>query len=189
MIRFPVVERIWCGWNMRFSILKILVALSVVLLWAKQSVAQVEFSFGVDVLPFMSLEALRGPTSAVHPLTNANVVLSDSRWRARSSSSTGSTVTFATNHSFWNTTDGATKRDAILRLTRLQGPPTGGWNIDVAQDQTDYTNGDEVATVAMSSMAPGMQMARMEVEFVTGDLNTLQNGNYELTVIGTIGQN
>lgn len=175
---------------MRVLFLKTLVVTSVVLLWAQQGVAQqVQFSFGVNVLPFMSLEALRGPASATHPLTADNVVLADSRWRARSSSATGSTVTFATNHSFWNTTDGTTKRDAILRLTRLQGPRSGGWEIDIAQDQTDYANGDEVATVTMSSTAPGMQVARMEVEFVTGDLGTLKNGSYELIVVGTIGQN
>lgn len=174
---------------MRSSIFNLLVLL--ILGWpcAKTGSAQETSVFAVSVVPFMSLEALRGPTSADHPLTPGNVVLADSRWRARSSSATGSTVTFETSHSFWNTTDGITKRDAILRLTRLQGPPAGGWNIDVAQAQTDFGNGNEVATVIMSSTAPGMQMARLEVEFVTGDVSTLKNGSYQLTVIGTISQN
>lgn len=146
-------------------------------------------NYTLNVIPFMSLEALRGPNFAEHPLTADNVVLSDSRWRARSSSTTGSTVTFETNHSFWNTTAPEIKRDAILRLTRLQGPPTGGWTITVAEDQTDYASGDEVASVSMASVGPGMQMVRMEVEFITGNLSTLRGGNYELVVTGTITQN
>ena len=146
-------------------------------------------NYTLKVIPFMSLEALRGPDFAEHPLTADNVVLSNSRWRARSSSSTGSTVTFETNHSFWNTTIPGNKRDAILRLTRLQGPPTGGWSIAVAQDQTNYASGDEVASVSMASVGPGMQMVRMEVEFITGNLSTLRGGNYELVVTGTITQN
>ena len=34
-----------------------------------------------------------------------------------------------------------------------------------------------------------MQMVHMEVEFVTGELATLRDGNYELVVTGTITQN
>lgn len=150
---------------------------------------QNQADYSVFIPASMSLEAMRPPDSATHPMTPANVVLSDSRWRARSSSTTGSTVTFRTDHSFWNLDGSGYKRDAIVRLTRLQGPPHGNWTIDVAQDQTDYANGDEVAQVTMSSTAPGMQMVRMEVEFVTGDLSTLRGGDYQLTVIGTITQN
>lgn len=146
-------------------------------------------TYTLNAIPFMSLEALRGPAFAEHPLTSDNVVLSNSRWRARSSSNTGSTVTFETNHSFWNDAEPSVKRDAILRLTRLQGPRTGGWSIAVAEDQTNYASGDEVATVSMSSTAAGMQMVRMEVEFITGDVATLRGGNYELVVTGTITQN
>ena len=109
-----------------------------------------DLGFTVNVVPFMSLEAMRGPTFATHPMTPANVVLANSRWRARSSSPTGSTVTFETNHSFWNASDSSFKRDAILRLTQLQGPPTGGWSITVAEDQTNYISGDETATVSMT---------------------------------------
>ena len=164
--------------------------LAVVCSFAASSVgAQDSTDYTVVVPAAMSLEALRGPAVAVHPLTTANVVLTDSRWRARSSSPTGSTVVFQTDHSFWNQEDPAFKRDAIIRLTQLQGPPQGGWTINVAQDQTNYAGGDEVATVSMSSTAAGMQMVRMEVEFITGDLPSLRTGDYLLTVIGTITQN
>lgn len=126
--------------------------------------------YTLNVVPFMSLQAMRGPDFAIHPQTPANVVLSTSRWRARSSSPTGSTVTFETNHAFRNTTDPTIKRDAVLRLTQLQVPPTGGWAIAVTEDQTNYAGGDEVTTVSMSSSGAGMQMVRMEVEFITGEL-------------------
>ena len=98
-------------------------------------------------------------------------------------------MTFQTDHAFRNLAAPAYKRDAILRLTRLQGPKKGGWTITVAQDQTDYAAGNEVATVSMSSTKDGMQIVRMEVEFITGNLATLPGGDYQLTVIGTITQN
>lgn len=145
--------------------------------------------FTLTVPPFMSLTPLRGPQFRRHPGTAANLQFNNSLWWARTASSTGSTVTFTTDHAFQHTTNPVYKRDVRLRLPRMFVSPGSGWQFDTQTDQTDYEAGDETAMVQVSSTGPGVALIFMQVTFITGDVNTLPGGQYEVTVTGTISQN
>ncbi|MCA9060830.1 MAG: hypothetical protein KDA85_20095, partial [Planctomycetaceae bacterium] len=134
-------------------------------------------------------DALRPAAQRNHSGTTANVLLANQAWMARSNSVTGATVRLSTDQCFHHTTDSAYARDAVLRVRRLTATSASQWRIDVSTDQTDHANGDETATVQLSSRAPGDAVIYLDVTFLTGDLATLKGGDYELTVVGTISEN
>jgi len=145
--------------------------------------------YTLTVPPFMSLTPLRGPQFRNHPNTAANVQFNNSLWWAQTASATGSTVTFTTDHAFQHTTNPQYKRDARLRVPRMFVSPGSGWQFDTRVDQTDYEAGDEIAMVQVSSTGPGVALIFLQVTFITGDVNTLPGGLYDVTVTGTISQN
>ena len=145
--------------------------------------------YTIRIDPFMQLTALGADRTAIHPLTNSNISFLSQAWFARTSSSTGSTIQWTTDHSFWNTADPSYRRDARLRLTRIVGSGISGWRFDTVQDQTNTAAGDETALVQVSSQRAGNAIIWMDVTFLTGDLPTLRGGHYEMTVIGTISAN
>jgi hypothetical protein len=124
----------------------------------------------------MEIRAMGGAKAATHPMTAANVTFVDERWQARTSSGTGSTVRFTTDHAFRHLTDASYKRDAQLRLKRLTGSSNSGWKFDTVTDTTNYAIGDETATVQVSCTAPGVANIWMDVTFITGSLATLKGG-------------
>lgn len=168
----------------RLAILTILTA------WlAPTASAQDEKRFKVHVPPFMQLVAVSADGLKTHPMTGSDVTFSNQRWRARTSSATGSTIRFSTDHAFRNLTSPAYKRDVRLRLTRIVGTGRAGWAFDTITDTTDYANGDEIATVQVSGNGPGTASFFMDITFITGNLSTLAEGQYQLTVVGTITEN
>lgn len=143
----------------------------------------------IHVPPFMSLDALRGEQFMNHPQTGGDLTFTNSIWWARTSSATGSTVLFSTDHAFQNESDPAYRRDVRLRSPRMFVTPGAGWKYDRFVDQTDYAVGDEVASVQVSSSRSGSALIYLEVTFLTGDLATLKGGDYVVTVVGTISEN
>lgn len=179
---------------MRNTIKKLL-AITTFVLIAGNSLSGVRAQSGGDnayvlrVPPFMALTPLRGPQFRNHPLTPADIQFNNSLWWARTASATGSTVTFTTDTVFEHTTNPAYKRDVRLRLPRMFVSPGSGWQFDTQVDQTDYEAGDEIAMVQVSSTGPGVALIFMQVTFITGDVNTLPGGQYDVVVTGTISQN
>ena len=161
----------------------------VILLSAAASSAQDTADFSVNVPPFMTIAALRPDQVQTHPQTSADVQFANSLWLARTASSSGSTVTFATDHSFWNLDNNLYRRDVRLRLPRMIVTRRSGWAFGTFLDQSDHAVGDEVAEVQISSTGPGAALVFLEVTFLTDDPATLHEGDYQLTVIGTISQN
>lgn len=145
--------------------------------------------YRVHVSPFMQLDAMTPNRTAVHPMTAGNVVFTSNRWFARSSSITGSTVRLSTDHAFQHVSNATQKRDARLTLTGMSGSSGAGWHYNVVSDTTNYLAGDDIATVQVSSTAPGNALIMLRVDFITGTVSTMQQGNYELTVVGTISEN
>lgn len=175
------------------SIRTVAIAIAVlsVLLTASEAHAQVAdtANYTISINPYMELTALGADRVANHPLTPADIVFTNQTWFARTSSSTGSTIRWTTDHSFWNSADPSYRRDARLRLTRVVGSGVSGWQFDVIQDQTNTAAGDETATVQVSGRRAGNAVIWMDVTFFTGNLATLRGGNYEMTVVGTISAN
>ncbi len=171
--------------------LRVLVAAVAILIASETGHAQSTDTarYTVSIVPYMELTALTADRTANHTLSGGNIVFTNNQWFARTSSSTGSTIRWTTDHSFWNMSDNSYRRDARLRLTRLVGSATSGWQLDTIQDQTNTAAGDETAAVQVSSRRPGNSITWMEVTFITGNVPTLRGGVYEMTVVGTISAN
>ncbi|MCA9036423.1 MAG: hypothetical protein KDA91_14915 [Planctomycetaceae bacterium] len=135
------------------------------------------------------IRALDPAIVEAHPGTNDDVVMADQRWFALSTSRSGATVRFSTDHAFHNLSNAAYKRDARIQITRIQGTRSARWGFDAPIDQTNYAAGDEVATVQVSSRGPGLVYCWLDVTFLTDDFSTMAGGDYQLTVIGTIAEN
>ena len=163
---------------------------AILLLAAVQEIyAQDSTRYQVRIAPSMQLDALSPDRTATHPMTGSDVMFSGQIWSARTTSGTGSTIRFTTDHAFWHVNSPGFKRDARLRLTRISGNSSARWRFDVADDRTDYANGDETAAVQVSCTGPGNAIITMNVQFLTGNLATLQGGQYQMTVTGTISEN
>lgn len=145
--------------------------------------------YTVHVSPFMQIDAMTADRTATHPLTTGNISFTNNRWFARTSSGTGSTVRFSTDHAFQHVASPSSQRDARLTLTSLAGNSSARWQYDVVTDTTNYAAGDGTATVQVSSRAPGTAIINMRVDFLTGTPSTLRQGQYQMTVIGTISEN
>ena len=151
--------------------------------------AQDATRYQVRVAPAMQLDALSPNRTATHPMTGSDVMFSSQLWSARTTSGTGATIRFTTDHAFRHVNSPGFKRDARLRLTRISGNSSARWRFDVADDRTDYASGDETAAVQVSCTGPGNATITMNVQFLTGNLATLQGGQYQMTVTGTISEN
>jgi hypothetical protein len=151
--------------------------------------AQDSTQYKVRIAPVMQLDVLSPNLTATHPMTGSDVMFSGQLWSARTSSGTGATIRFTTDHAFRHVNSPSFKRDARLRLTRISGNSSARWRFDVADDRTNHASGDETATVQVSSTGPGNATITMNVQFLTGNLATLQGGEYQMTVTGTISEN
>lgn len=156
---------------------------------APQLCAQDSTQYRLHIAPAMQLDALSPDRTSTHPMTGSDVMFSGQIWSARTTSGTGSTIRFTTDHAFWHVNSPTFKRDARLRLTRISGNSSARWRFDVANDRTDYASGNETAAVQVSCTGPGSAIITMNVQFLTGNLATLQGGQYQMTVTGTISEN
>lgn len=142
--------------------------------------------YEVYVPPYMSLVQLMPDRTSNHPQTSANVVMGSSIWRSLTANPAGVTVKLTTAQPFQNLNVPSVQRDVRLAMPYVIG---FGWTIDTALDATDYANGKLTASVEASSTSAGFAWIPLQVTFLTGDVNTLAGGTYELTVVGTITGN
>lgn len=177
------------GIPMKPSVRQFLLVMTLLLSVAQEICAQDSTRYKVHVAPAMALDALNPDRTATHPMTGSNVMFSGQMWSARTTSGTGSTIRFTTDTAFRHVSSPSSKRDARLRLTRISGNSSARWRFDVADDRTDYASGDENASVQVSCTGPGSAVITMNVQFLTGNLATLQGGQYRMTVTGTISEN
>ncbi|MFO1000555.1 MAG: hypothetical protein U0936_09455 [Planctomycetaceae bacterium] len=178
-----------CGIPMNPSVRKSLLIMTLLLSAAPETYGQDSTQYKVRILPAMTLDALSPDRTTTHPMTGSDVMFSGQMWSARTTSGTGSTIRFTTDTAFRHINSPSFKRDARLRLTRISGNSSARWRFDVADDRTDYASGDENASVQVSCTAPGSAIITMNVQFLTGNLATLQGGQYQMTVTGTISEN
>ncbi|MBL8813573.1 MAG: hypothetical protein JNM43_25635 [Planctomycetaceae bacterium] len=174
---------------MNRSLRLILIWTALITLTVRNVSAADDTVYTVHVSPFMQIDAMTADRTATHPLTAGNVSFTNNRWFARTSSGTGSTVRFSTDHAFQHVASPSSQRDARLTLTNMVGNSSGRWQYDVVTDVTNYAAGDGTATVQVSSRAPGTAIITMRVDFLTGTASTLRQGQYQMTVIGTISEN
>ena len=177
------------GIPMNPSVRQFLLMTTLLLTAAPDIRAQDSTQYKVRIVPAMTLDALSPDRTATHPMTGSDVMFSGQMWSARTTSGTGSTVRFTTDTAFRHVSSPGFKRDARLRLTRISGNSSARWRFDVADDRTDYESGDENASVQVSCSGPGSAVITMNVQFLTGNLATLQGGQYQMTVTGTISEN
>lgn len=120
---------------------------------------------------------------------NANISFPRQDWSVGTNSLNGATVVLQTATCFHHATDTLTKRDGRLelRVNSTTGPAL--WAVTRASDTTNYASGDEDAIVQAISNKVGDAQLGLTVTFMTGIGADLMEGDYSLTVIGTITAN
>ncbi len=120
---------------------------------------------------------------------NSNISFPREDWLVATNSLNGATVVLQTASCFQHAVDPLTKRDGrlSLRVNSTNGP--GLWAVTRASDTTDYASGDEDAIVQAISNSIGEANLGLTVTFMTGIGADLVEGDYSLTVIGTVTAN
>lgn len=122
-------------------------------------------------------------------LGNANLAFPRQNWVVRGNVATGTTVTLQTATSFHHNSEPTMRRDGRLSLRVNSQAGVGTWVVTRASDTTDYLAGDEDAMVQVVSDKSGEAELGLGVTFLTGIGAELQEGDYSLTVVGTITSN
>lgn len=145
--------------------------------------------FTVTVPSLLSITAPANQTiDTTTDQTDGNKVFTPSgpteHWAVTCNDADGASVDLTALTPFVN---GASQRDAQLDLAIGSGGPN--WVVDTASDVTDYGAGTNTATVEASSSAPGNGGLALTVTFVNTTYADLTEGNYVMTVRGTISAN
>ena len=146
--------------------------------------------FRVDVPSRISIVAPTvSPVETYGGTGNANIGFAQQDWSVRCNSLNGATVILQTATCFQHTTNSTMKRDGrlALRVNSTTGP--ANWAITRATDRTSYSTGDEDAIVQAVSNRVGHAQLGLTVTFLTGIGADLEEGDYALTVVGTITAN
>ena len=139
--------------------------------------------FGVTVPGLVSMNSVKDLAEITHDETENDQLFPWQFWTVSNLNSAGATVTFSTNRVFTHTTLPSSKRDVRLILRKWWAPR---WRITQRRDTTDYSSGDETATVTAESNRAGSGIFRLGVDFIEKSFATTEGGFYEMTVIGTI---
>jgi hypothetical protein len=107
-------------------------------------------------------------------------------WEVSGNSRGGVTAVFSTDQAFTNAADSAHKRDAAIQLRIVDATGPAVWRLDAPTSQTDYARGNERAVVQASSDSAGQAKFDLNVSFLSDSDETLQDGNYSLTVTATV---
>jgi hypothetical protein len=126
-----------------------------------------------------------------HDETDANQVFPAQQWDVKANARSGATVSFSTDQAFTHTVDGAYKADAKLNLAIGSSQAKANWSVTNPADQTDYGAAvpDEVAMVQAASTKAGKASFDLTVTFITVEHDALAEGDYTLTVTGTLSAN
>ncbi len=146
-------------------------------------------TFTVVVPTSISITPPNNAVQLTHDLTDNPQQFPVQAWVVRGNVRNGVSVEFTAGSPFVNTEDSQSKRDLQLAVSvgSSQGPAT--WSVDVASDTTNYIDGEDTATVAVSSNGAGRASLNLSVSFVTEDFGTFANGDYVSTITGTIAAN
>jgi hypothetical protein len=124
-----------------------------------------------------------------HSGSDGDLTFADQRWDVKANANNGATVIFSTERAFTHTADSSFQRDASLRLSLASSSGPAKWKLVVASDQTHYAARDGVAAVQAVSDRNGRAEFDLTVTFVTDAYDTLAEGDYALTVTGTLTGN
>ncbi len=141
---------------------------------------QVPGQFMISAPASVSIAHDDGETDQVFPVQ---------QWDIKSRARSGATVVFTTDQAFTHTADATYKSDAILDLVIASSRAEANWIVTTALDQTDYAGFDEVAAVQATSTRAGEACFDLTVTFVTENEDALAEGDYSLTVTGTLTAN
>lgn len=130
-----------------------------------------------------------GDISLVHDLQEQSQTFPSQLWRVRGNVARGISVNFRVDRPFVHVSEEDLQCDAILNLAlgRTIGP--GDWTITTPYDQTNHVRGNDDATVSAQSDDSGGAEMLLSVTFVTGPVELLREGAYELVVTGTVAAN
>lgn len=145
--------------------------------------------FTVNVPSRLTITAPSASVSELHDGTTADHAFTTQQWAVKANARNGATVVFSTDQAFTHEEHSDIKRDAKLDLSIASASGPANWTLAVASDQTDHAASDEVATVQAGSTRPGQADFDLTVTFVTDDLETLAEGDYDLTITGTLTAN
>jgi len=120
---------------------------------------------------------------------DANIGFARQDWSVKCNSVNGATVILQTATCFQHTSTSMMKRDGrlALRVNSTSGP--ANWAVTRATDRTWYSTGDEDAVVQAVSNKAGEAQLGLSVTFLTGIGADLEEGDYALTIVGTITAN
>jgi hypothetical protein len=148
--------------------------------------------FEVYVPPRLSgLVNVEGPPSVriVHDGTDNNQAFAPQHWDIGSNARRGAQLSLTTLTAFRrNGSVLGVRRDARLNLALLRADSGSNWAVTTPTAQTNYRAGvlGEIATVRAESFGAGDATFDLRVQFITEDSATLPQGDYLLTVVGTI---
>jgi len=145
--------------------------------------------FSITVPSRLSITAPSASVSETHGGTAADHAFTTQQWAVKANARNGATVVFSTDQAFTHEEQSDIKRDAKLDLSIASSSGPASWTLAVASDQTDHAASDEVATVQAGSTRPGKAAFDLTVTFLTGDIETLAEGDYDLTITGTLTAN
>jgi hypothetical protein len=155
--------------------------------------AQVEARqvFTVRIPTKLSVTTPSPTVTVVHDGTALSQVSTTQRWSVRSNARSGATVSFSTDRAFAHMTNPGYKRDARLDLVIPPSQSPANWTVTVGSDHTNYRGAvpDERATVRAVSNRPGAGAFDVTVTFLEDPHEPLEQGEYVLTVVGTITEN
>lgn len=148
-------------------------------------------AFTVRVPPKLSVTPPTPTASLTHDGTDGDQMFAAQQWDVRANAISGATVTFSTNQAFTHTDDADSKCDARIDLAVASPENPGGWTVAVGSDRTFCGSAvpDEQATVRAVSSRPGRATFDVMVTFLNNPDQPLQDGEYTLTVVGTLTAN
>jgi len=148
-------------------------------------------AFTVRIPSRLSVTPPSPAVTMTHDGTDQDQAFATQSWSVSANARSGATVTFSTNQAFTNTTHAEAKRDAQIDLAVASSESTAGWTVAVGSDRTYHQNGagEEQATVRAVSNRPGQATFDIMVTFLHDPDQPLQQGEYALTVVGTLTAN
>jgi hypothetical protein len=158
---------------------------------AAQAQVQASQTFSIRIPPKITVASPAPAVVLSHSGSGSDQVVAVQRWDVHTNLPGGASVTFSTAQAFTHTTHAAAKRDAQIELMVASADARAGWIVPVASDRTYHrrTVGDEPATVRAVSHGPGKAAFEIVVTCLEDPNEPFEQGEYALTVVGTVTAN